>query len=119
MARAGYNPRAALALWGLLNEIEQDQHDRGEVAWADKIPWTRTHPTGKDREQVHNVYLSTFLKVVSFTLLTFCDSQQAIQKALPKAMKAYRTPLAPAVAAQSTSTKPIEVKKTTSPTRQL
>ncbi|KAG0148665.1 hypothetical protein CROQUDRAFT_41008 [Cronartium quercuum f. sp. fusiforme G11] len=73
MARAGYDPRAALALWGLLNELEEEQENRGEVAWADKIPWTRTHPSGKNREL-------------------------AIQKALPNAMKLYRTPLAPAVA---------------------
>lgn len=64
MARAGYDPRAALALWGLLNEVENEQKERGEVNWSDKVPWTRTHPTGQNREM-------------------------AIRKALPKAMKVY------------------------------
>ncbi|CAH7682168.1 putative metalloendopeptidase M48, Ste24p [Phakopsora pachyrhizi] len=65
MAKAGYDPREALSLWGLLNEVEQEQLDRGTLAWSDKIPWTRTHPTGKDREK-------------------------AIIKGLPKAMAGYQ-----------------------------
>lgn len=52
MANAGYDPRAALALWGLLNEVEAEQAEKGEVAWSDRIPWTRTHPTGADRQKV-------------------------------------------------------------------
>lgn len=51
MARGGYDPRAALALWGLLNEIEDEQKANGEVNWADQVPWTRTHPTGSDRQK--------------------------------------------------------------------
>ncbi|KAI9612223.1 hypothetical protein KEM48_004238 [Puccinia striiformis f. sp. tritici PST-130] len=71
MARAGYDPGAALKLWNLLNQLEEDQrtsNNNSSIGWAERIPWTRTHPTCKDRE------------------LT-------IQKALPKAMKFFQQPL--------------------------
>lgn len=65
MARAGYNPQAALALWKILNQLECNE-DKARK-WSEKIPWTRTHPTGKDRELM-------------------------IQKALLKPMKFFQKP---------------------------
>ncbi|KAA1089236.1 hypothetical protein PGT21_011017 [Puccinia graminis f. sp. tritici] len=70
MARAGYNPGAAVKLWNLLNRLEEDQetsHGSSGIGWPETIPWTRTHPTCKDRG------------------LT-------IQKALPKALKYFHQP---------------------------
>ncbi|WAR61727.1 hypothetical protein PtB15_12B417 [Puccinia triticina] len=81
MARAGYDPSAALKLWNLLHRLEEDQetsNSNSSVGWAEKIPWTRTHPTCKDREQT-------------------------IQKALPKALKFFHQPGAQSLSFSSTS----------------
>jgi hypothetical protein len=55
MARAGYNPSAALKLWNLLNRLEEDPQTcsrNTSIGLAERTPWTRTHPTCKDRELV-------------------------------------------------------------------
>jgi predicted Zn-dependent protease len=48
MAKAGYNPKSALELWGLLNMLEQDSHDGGITAER-VLPFLRTHPQGDVR----------------------------------------------------------------------
>ncbi|GAA5836557.1 hypothetical protein JCM3766R1_001632 [Sporobolomyces carnicolor] len=61
MARAGYDPRAAIRLWEILNEAEREvERDEagaggaggGESMWWDEWDahaWLRTHPTGEER----------------------------------------------------------------------
>ncbi|PLW22771.1 hypothetical protein PCANC_03031 [Puccinia coronata f. sp. avenae] len=85
MARAGYNPSAALKLWNLLNRLEEDPQTcsrNTSIGLAERTPWTRTHPTCKDREL-------------------------AIQKALPKALKFFHEPQPLSCAPASASVAPV------------
>lgn len=68
MAQAGYNPESALELWGLLNMIEEESQDEGDILGERVLPFLRTHPAGEDR-------------------------LANIQKHLPKAMKLYQRTL--------------------------
>ncbi|GAA5898386.1 M48 family metallopeptidase [Sporobolomyces salmoneus] len=73
MAKAGYDPRAAIRLWEILNEAEEDiEHsgshaidskEGGKMIW-EHVALLRTHPTGKER-------------------------LEALRKRLPKAMELY------------------------------
>ncbi|KAK4054242.1 glutamate--ammonia ligase [Microbotryomycetes sp. JL201] len=50
MARAGFDPRGAIALWEILNEVESDVSATGEHGTiTDHIAFLRTHPTGERR----------------------------------------------------------------------
>lgn len=50
MAKAGFDPRAALQLWEILNEVEADtQEALGPRERAEQIALLRTHPTGEER----------------------------------------------------------------------
>lgn len=49
MAKAGYNPESALELWGLLNMLEEDSHDGGDLTAERVLPFLRTHPQGEVR----------------------------------------------------------------------
>jgi predicted Zn-dependent protease len=78
MAKAGYDPRAAIRLWEILNEAEEDVEKEGrhevekkengkgeEMMIWDHVALLRTHPTGKER-------------------------LQALEKRLPRAMEMYK-----------------------------
>jgi len=78
MAKAGYDPRAAIRLWEILNEAEKDIDQKGSydmsrvgeeekkerMIW-DHVALLRTHPTGEER-------------------------LEALKKRLPKAMEIWR-----------------------------
>lgn len=49
MAKAGYNPESALELWGLLNMLEEESHDDGNITAERVLPFLRTHPQGEVR----------------------------------------------------------------------
>lgn len=49
MAKAGYNPESALELWGLLNMLEEDSHNDGDLTAERVLPFLRTHPQGEIR----------------------------------------------------------------------
>ncbi|GAA5844634.1 hypothetical protein JCM5353_001326 [Sporobolomyces roseus] len=78
MAKAGYDPRAAIRLWEILNEAEKDIDQKGsydmsrvgEEETKEKMIWDhvallRTHPTGEER-------------------------LEALKKRLPKAMEIWK-----------------------------
>lgn len=69
MARAGFDPRAALRLWKILNEIEADVSETGEHgSVTDHIALLRTHPTGHKRLEVRSVFVPYCLSALSLTL---------------------------------------------------
>ncbi|KAM0789467.1 hypothetical protein ACM66B_000287 [Microbotryomycetes sp. NB124-2] len=69
MARAGFDPRGAITLWEILNEVEADVSATGEHGTiTDHIAFLRTHPTGERRIE-------------------------DLKKAMPKAVKLYETAL--------------------------
>lgn len=58
MARAGFDPRAALELWEILNEVEADVTTKGQHGGiTDHIALLRTHPTGEQRLAVSGLVL--------------------------------------------------------------
>ena len=40
MAKAGYNPESALELWGLLNMLEEESHDDGNLTAERVLPFS-------------------------------------------------------------------------------
>lgn len=79
MARAGYNPGAALRLWQLLNQFEEDLKtcsSNSTLGWADRAPWTRTHPTCKERELTIQKALPDALKFFHQLQPSDCPSAQ-------------------------------------------
>ena len=61
MARAGYNPEAAIELWTLLNDIESEVNGEKKPEHGlclDNVPWLRTHPSGEQRLKVRLFVMS-------------------------------------------------------------
>lgn len=54
MARAGYDPRAALDLWEILTDLEAEIREQGgdNGSIADRLPFLRTHPSSGQRIKV-------------------------------------------------------------------
>lgn len=68
MARAGFDPRAALRLWKILNEIEADVSETGEHgSVTDHIALLRTHPTGHKRLETLESLLPNAIKIFEET----------------------------------------------------
>lgn len=64
MAKAGFDPRAALQLWEILNEVEADtQEALGPRERAEQIALLRTHPTGEDRLKAIEALLPSAMKI--------------------------------------------------------
>lgn len=52
MARAGFDPRAALTLWDILVQLEREAVESPRGAWTEQLrslPLLQTHPTGEER----------------------------------------------------------------------
>ncbi|KAI5474406.1 hypothetical protein MNV49_003374 [Pseudohyphozyma bogoriensis] len=69
MARAGYDPRGALRLWKILNEVEEDVTENGEHgSIVDHIALLRTHPTGQQRLETLESLLPAAIKIYDETI---------------------------------------------------
>jgi predicted Zn-dependent protease len=60
MAAAGYNPRASLDLWAVLNEIGLEGAQNASL--LQKTPFLRTHPTGEQRLKVSSSSVTTIAR---------------------------------------------------------
>ncbi|SCV69867.1 BQ2448_1261 [Microbotryum intermedium] len=69
MARAGFDPRASITLWEILNEVEQDVQERGEHGKiVDHIALLRTHPSGEQRLDNLKKHLPAAIELYEHTL---------------------------------------------------
>ncbi|KAK4054637.1 glutamate--ammonia ligase [Microbotryomycetes sp. JL221] len=69
MARAGFDPRGAITLWEILNEVESDISTTGEHGTiTDHIDFLRTHPTGQQRLEDLNKSMPKALKLYESSL---------------------------------------------------
>lgn len=111
MARAGFDPRAALQLWEILNEVglpslishrsrrsltlhsffraahkvELDVQESGDI--TEHIALLRTHPTGESRLVVRSFSLA--LAIPCFGLTFLLNISQALKALLPGAIAIY------------------------------
>lgn len=69
MAKAGYNPESALELWGLLNMLEEDSHDEGNITAERVLPFLRTHPQG-------DVRLESLRKIMPQAMAIYKETQK-------------------------------------------
>ncbi|KAH8925034.1 hypothetical protein BT69DRAFT_1260815 [Atractiella rhizophila] len=87
MAKAGYHPQAAVVVWEILNEMDQELHSHGNgQSLADKLPFLRSHPPGPERIQNIEKHMPIAMKLF--------DEYQAKNrpKQLPKEMHSLPTP---------------------------
>ncbi|SCZ89675.1 BZ3500_MvSof-1268-A1-R1_Chr9g10547 [Microbotryum saponariae] len=69
MARAGFDPRASITLWEILNEVEQDVQERGEHGKiVDHIALLRTHPSSEQRLDNLKKHLPAAIQLYEHTL---------------------------------------------------
>jgi predicted Zn-dependent protease len=61
MARAGYDPNAAIELWRRLSKLEQETKD--EKDFLSNFPLMRTHPCGEERLANLQTHVGEALKV--------------------------------------------------------
>ncbi|KAK4702164.1 hypothetical protein P7C70_g4064, partial [Phenoliferia sp. Uapishka_3] len=85
MAKAGFDPRGALALWEILNEVEQDVQEIGEHGTiTSRIALLRTHPTGEKRLQTLQQLLPNALEIYEETIAAKALTQRLLAVARRK-----------------------------------
>jgi hypothetical protein len=83
MAAAGYDPRASLDLWFLLNEIGLEGAQNGPL--LQKAPFLRTHPTGDQRFKVG----SSLRHRSCIRADRRCSVPKKLEKHMPKALEIF------------------------------